>query len=179
MHGISAFIIIKNKNTMLEKAINSLKQVADDVIIVSSATNDNISAIANDLDATLVYTPRTRYDSLKLFAENLCKHNWILNIYANEELSQELQDEISYIFTSDNFNDYLAYNIKFKLLYWTDIKPSFFALSRRSIRLYNRQFTSSMINYKEKIYDLDAVAHSYIGASINRITTKINLYFSR
>ena len=48
----------------------------------------------------------------KIFGENLCRNQWILNIDADEEVSKELSQEIIAIFKNDIPQDVAGFRIK-------------------------------------------------------------------
>ena len=192
MGRISAFIITKNEAARIECAINSVKNIADEVVIVDSESTDETAQIAKSLGAKVVIEPWRGYVGQKSFAETLCSNDWILNIDADEELSQKLQDEIGYIFASRSQDRYLAYQIKLLIIHRNDTKPRFFAPYNRCIRLYNRRFASfsntinstthdSVLFNKDvdstnKIYALNEVAYHYSGTSLEQLVAKANFY---
>ena len=191
---ISAFIITKNEAARIERAINSVKDIADEVIVVDSESTDETVAIAERLGAKVVVKPWLGYVGQKSFAETLCKNDWVLNIDADEELSKELQDEIEYIFASNNQAQYPAYQIKFLIVHRNDKHPRIFAPCNRFIRLYDRKFASfsntinstthdSVVFNKDvdstnKIYKLNEEAYHYSGTSIEQLVAKANFYSS-
>ena len=103
MINISAFIITKNEASRVAKAINSVKDIAEEIIVVDSGSVDDTVSIAESLGAKVIFNEWPGYVKQKSFAESLCKNNWVLNIDADEELTQELQAEIKQIFNSAKF----------------------------------------------------------------------------
>lgn len=191
---ISAFIITKNEAARIERAINSVKNIADEVIVVDSESTDETAAIAKSLGAKVVVKPWIGYVGQKSFAESLCKNDWILNIDADEELSKELQNEIEYIFASNNQAQYYAYQIKLLIMHRNDVRPRIFAPYNRCTRLYNKKYASfantvnstthdSVVFNKDvdstnKIYKLNEDAYHYSGTSIEQLVAKANFYSS-
>lgn len=142
MINISAFIITKNESSRVARAINSIKEVVDEIIIVDSGSTDNTVIVANNLGAKVVFNEWPGYVRQKSFAESLCQNHWVLNIDADEELTQELQLEIKQIFDSAQYNQYKAYAINFITIHRYDQKVRIFAPSNSFIRLYDRNFCS-------------------------------------
>jgi hypothetical protein len=89
----------------------------------------------------------------KSFAESLCKHDWILNIDADEELTDQLQEEIKHKFSLPSYSDFKAYDINFVIMHRNDKAARFFAPANRFIRLYNRKFCSFANTKKTTTHD--------------------------
>ncbi|AAU03691.1 glycosyltransferase family 2 protein [Rickettsia typhi] len=194
MKKISTFIITKNEEARIARAINSVKNITDEVIVVDNESTDDTVHIAKTLGAKVIVKPWLGYVGQKSFAESMCVNDWVLNIDADEELSQELQDEIEYIFASHNQDRYLAYQIKLLIMYRGDQKSRMFAPLNKCIRLYNKKFASfantinstthdSVVFNKDvdfigKIYLLNGIAYHYSGTSIEQLVNKANFYSS-
>ncbi|WP_410526027.1 glycosyltransferase family 2 protein [Rickettsia endosymbiont of Polydrusus tereticollis] len=190
MTKISAFIITKNEAARIARAINSVKNIAEEVIVVDSESTDETVEIAKKLGARVIVNPWSGYVAQKTFGEGLCSNDWILNIDADEELSKELQDEIEYIFAAKNQDRYLAYQIKLLIIHRNNSKPSRFAPYNKCIRLYNKKFASfgnthdstthdSVVfneGIENKIYLLNGVAYHHSGTSIEQLVAKANFY---
>ncbi|WP_341787001.1 glycosyltransferase family 2 protein [Rickettsia endosymbiont of Cantharis rufa] len=194
MKKISAFIITKNEAARIARAVNSVKNIVDEVIVVDSESTDDTVAIAEKLGAKVIAKPWLGYVGQKSFAESLCTNDWVLNIDADEELSKELQDEIEYIFASHNQDRYVAYQIKLLIIHRNDRKPRMFAPFNKCTRLYNKKFASfantvnstthdsvvfnKNVDFVGKIYLLNEAAYHYSGTSIDQLVTKANFYSS-
>jgi len=194
MAKISAFIIAKNEATRVTRAINSINKIVDEIILIDSGSTDNTVETAKSLGARVIFNEWPGYVKQKSFGESLCKHDWILNIDADEELSIELQDEIEFIFASNNQDRYLAYQINFVIMYRSESKPRLFAPSNKFIRIYNKKYSgfsnvtkttthdailfNSDINKDGKVYNLNGIAHHFSGTSIEQLVAKANFYSS-
>ncbi|MGL4226638.1 MAG: glycosyltransferase family 2 protein [Rickettsia sp.] len=194
MKQISAFIITKNEAARIARAVNSIKNIVDEVIVVDSESTDDTVSIAKKLGAKVIVKPWLGYVGQKSFAESLCTNDWVLNIDADEELSKELQDEIEYIFASHNQDRYVAYQIKLLIIHRNDRKPRMFAPFNKCTRLYNKKFASFAnsvnstthdsvvfnkdVDFVGKIYLLNEAAYHYSGTSIEQLVTKANFYSS-
>ena len=194
MAKISAFIITKNEEARIATAINSIKKIVDEIIVIDSGSDDNTVKIARDLGAQVVLNEWPGYVKQKAFGESLCTNDWILNIDADEELSSELQSEIEFLCASNCQNHYLAYRINLIIMYRNEVKPRLLAPANKFIRLYNRKFCSfsnttkttthdavlfnPAINSKGKIYDFDGVAYHRSATSIEQLVNKANFYSS-
>lgn len=194
MAKISAFIITRNEETRITTAINSVKKIVDEIIVIDSGSEDNTIKVATDLGAKVVFNKWPGYVKQKAYGENLCVHDWILNIDADEELSSDVQAEIEFLFTSNCQDHYLAYRINFLIMYRNELKPRLFAPANKFIRLYNRKFCSFSnttrttthdavlfnpdVNPAGKIYDFHGAAYHRSGTSIEQLVNKANFYSS-
>ncbi len=140
--NISGFIIAKNEASRITQAINSIKNIVTEIIVVDSGSTDDTVQIASNLGAKVVYNEWPGYVKQKALGESLCQNDWVINIDGDEELSKELQNEISFIFQSETHDKYLAYKINFVILHRNDTKPRFWAPANKFIRLYNRKICS-------------------------------------
>ena len=194
MANLSAFIIAKNEANRIARAINSVKNIVSELIVIDSGSTDDTVQIASNLGAKVVFNEWSGYVKQKAFGEDLCQNDWILNIDADEELSKGLQDEIAYIFSSNNQDRYLAYKFSVVIMHRNDLKPRFLAPDNKCIRLYNRRFSSYAnstdftthdsvlfnpgINSQNKVYLLHNPSYHRSGTSIEQLVSKANFYSS-
>lgn len=193
MVKISAFIIAKDEALRIATAINSLKDIVDEIIVIDSGSSDDTVSIAQNLGARVVPNEWPGYVEQKSFGEQLCQHDWILNIDADEELTKPLQDEIKQRFSSPNYDECKAYNIDITILHRKDKKARFLAPANRVVRLYNRKYCSfsnrergttndavvfNFFNLPQEnvIFNLKHPAYHRSGTSIEQLVTKANFY---
>jgi glycosyltransferase involved in cell wall biosynthesis len=90
MPPISATIIAKNEAPNIARAICSLS-CADEVLVVDSGSSDGTCEIAASLGARVLTHPWKGFAVQKNFASQQARHDWILNLDADEELDSEAQ----------------------------------------------------------------------------------------
>ena len=194
MYKLSAFIIAKNEAHRIKRAIDSIRDVASEVIVVDSGSTDDTVEIAKSLGAKVIFNEWLGYVNQKSYAESLCKHNWVLNIDADEELTKDLQGEIKFIFGSKNQDRYIAYKMQVMILHRKDTMPRPMAPYNTCIRLYNKNYCSFSntvgsttkdsvsfnkdVSSEHKIYTLNGRAYHRSGTSIEQLTAKANFYSS-
>ncbi|RYE06029.1 MAG: glycosyltransferase family 2 protein [Rickettsiaceae bacterium] len=191
MAKISCFIITKNEQARISAAINSVKDIVDEMIIIDGGSIDDTIAISQSLGAKVI-SNKLGYVAQRTLGENSCSNTWILNINPDEELTPELRDEIEFIFRSNIQNKYTAYAVNITTLHRNDVKPRLFAPVNKRICIYNKKlchysnniastsydaFTfDQKLNTKNKIYHLNGIAYHKLGSSIKQSLAKANFY---
>ena len=92
---LTAVIITKNEERNILRCLNSLLDVADEIVVVDSGSTDNTAAICENFGVKFVKQDWLGYSEQKNFANNLAANDWILSIDADEELSEKLKNSIS------------------------------------------------------------------------------------
>lgn len=91
---ISAVIITYNEADRLSAALESVREVCDEIIIVDSFSSDDTLKIARNFGARTVQLAFTDYSTQKNYANSLAAYPWILSIDADERISPLLAQEI-------------------------------------------------------------------------------------
>lgn len=94
MNRLSACLITLNEERNLPRVLASLKDVADEILIVDAGSNDRICEIARQHHANFLVRDWTGYAEQRNFAAAQAKYDWILALDADEELSGRLRDSI-------------------------------------------------------------------------------------
>lgn len=139
MVKLSVYIVTYNEELRLERTLEKASQVADEIVVVDSGSEDNTVEIAKKYGAKVYHNAWKTYCDQKNFAENKCSYDHVLLIDADEVLSDELIKEINLL--KEDFK-LAAYKIKIVDMLPHDIKPSCFAQTFNPVRLYNRKLAS-------------------------------------
>lgn len=94
---ISAVIITLNEERNLARALESLAQVADEIVVVDSGSTDRTREIAERAGARFLTHSWEGYAAQKNFAASVARHDWLLSLDADEALSPELAAELQRI----------------------------------------------------------------------------------
>jgi glycosyltransferase involved in cell wall biosynthesis len=97
---ISAFIRAKNEERMIGDVIRAAQQVASEVVVVDSGSTDRTVEIAEELGARVVRQPWLGGGKQKRIGEDACTHDWLLDLDADEIVTQELASEIGGLFAN-------------------------------------------------------------------------------
>jgi glycosyltransferase involved in cell wall biosynthesis len=100
MPPISAYLRTKNEERLVGEVIVAAKQVADEIVLVDSGSTDRTIEIAESLGARVVREQWHGWGKQKRIAEDACKHNWLLDLDADEIVTPELAAEIRALFAN-------------------------------------------------------------------------------
>ncbi len=180
---ISVFIITYNEADRIHRAIESVRDWVDEIIVVDSQSTDTTCKVAEQLGARVIVNKWPGYGPQKRFAESQCRNDWLLNIDADEELTPQLAQEIQALFAQGS--PHMA-GYYFRLL---DVLPgerhlSRFAHINTCLRLYNKhkgRFSKSTVHDSVIIHqgetgNLQHVAIHRSFRSLMHAVEKINSY---
>jgi glycosyltransferase involved in cell wall biosynthesis len=94
MQKISCVIITFNEEKNIERCLNSLLPVADEIIVVDSYSTDQTEALCSRYPLRFIKQKFLGYIEQKNFAVSHATHNMVLALDADEALSDELQQSI-------------------------------------------------------------------------------------
>src|SRR5215813_7056702 len=94
MNRLSVFVVTLKKKRNLPRALVSLKDIADEVVVVDSGSSDRTGEIAREHGAVWFERPWSNYADQKNYAAECATNDWILSMDADEELSSKLQTSL-------------------------------------------------------------------------------------
>jgi glycosyltransferase involved in cell wall biosynthesis len=94
MPRLSAFVIVHNEERHLADCLSSLREVADEVVVLDDGSTDRTVAIARDAGARVATRPFDDFGHQKQAALELTTGDWVLSIDADERLTPRLASEI-------------------------------------------------------------------------------------
>jgi len=132
MKTLAAICIVKNEEKHIKCALNSVKGLANEIIVVDSGSTDNTLNIAKQFTDKIYTNSWPGYGPQKNFAVSKTNCDFVLQIDADEEVTPDLAKEIKSILSQPKF-DY----------YWLGIVTEFIGrplkhLSGNNLRLFNR-----------------------------------------
>jgi len=92
--SLSVGIITFNSEKFLEKVLNSVKNIADEVVILDSGSKDATVEIAKSFGAKVYFREFDNFVNQKNHLLSLCKGEWVLFIDDDEVVSEELAKSI-------------------------------------------------------------------------------------
>lgn len=94
MTPISVVIITFNEERNISRCIDSVKSIADDIVVVDSFSNDDTEKICREKSVRFIQNNFEGHIEQKNFAVTQAKFPHILSLDADEELSDELKSAI-------------------------------------------------------------------------------------
>lgn len=97
---ISAFVITFNEERHIEDCLRSLS-FCDEMLVIDSFSSDRTVDIAKSCGAEVVQRSWQGYRDQKAFGLAQVKHEWVINLDADERVSDELRESILKVLTAE------------------------------------------------------------------------------
>ena len=95
---LSVVLATKNEEENIFRCLNSVKNLADEIIIFDEDSTDKTREIAEKLGAKVyIYVNKTNFHETKQKAIEKAKGEWILQLDADEVVTPELEKEINHV----------------------------------------------------------------------------------
>ena len=94
MQSLSVSIITFNEEKNIARCLDSVKEIANEIIVVDSHSTDHTENICKEYGVKFFKQTFLGYIEQKNYALDLCKHQWVLCLDADECLSTELVSSI-------------------------------------------------------------------------------------
>ncbi len=107
MIKLSAVIITYNEEKNIKKCLESLQDIADEIIIIDSFSTDKTEKIVRKFDVKFIKNKFEGHIEQKNFAMQSASNNYILSVDADEILSKKLKNEILKVKNNWQFDAYL------------------------------------------------------------------------
>jgi len=97
---LSAYIRTRNEARMIADAVRAALQVADEVVVVDSGSTDGTPQIAEKAGARVMRQTWLGNGHQKRVGEEACRHDWLLDLDADEIVTPALAEEIAALFAN-------------------------------------------------------------------------------
>lgn len=97
MIKLSVVIITLNEEKNIARCLESVKGIADEVVVVDSLSTDGTKAICESYQVRFIEQKFLGYVEQKNFALHIASFDYVLSLDADEALSSELREEIKKI----------------------------------------------------------------------------------
>ncbi|WNJ92139.1 glycosyltransferase family 2 protein [Bosea sp. 685] len=184
MPPLSIFIITRDEADRIARTIEAVRALSDDILVVDSGSTDGTQAIAEGLGARVVFNPWPGYGPQKRFAEDLCRHDWLLNLDADEVVPADLATEIAELF-SQGQPAADAYKLRIAEIFPGEPAPHRFAYALSPVRLYRKakgRYSPSPVHDRvdlapdARVARLKGTVHHYSVRSLGEQMDKLNGY---
>jgi glycosyltransferase involved in cell wall biosynthesis len=181
---LSIFIITRNEADRIGRTIEAVRALSDDILVVDSGSTDDTVVIAERCGARVLHNPWPGYGPQKRFAEEHCRHLWLLNIDADEVVPPDLADEIRAALTSKS-EGVAGFEIRIAEIFPGEAAPHALAYALAPVRLYRKdygRYADSIVHDRVEFADgatfrrLKGVIHHFSVRSIGDQLAKLNDY---
>lgn len=185
---LSIFIITRNEADRIGRTLVAAKKLASDIVVVDSHSTDATRDIAEAMGVRVVTRDFTGYGDQKRFAEEQCRHPWLLNLDADEVMPDDLIEEIRSLFAAAGGPAADAYGIPIAEIFPGEDKPHPLAYALAPVRLYRfdkGRYSPSPVHDRvdlvkgARVKKLKGVIHHFSVRSIGDQLAKLNIYSDR
>lgn len=91
---LSCFLIVRNEADRIEACLEGLAGWVDQLVILDSGSTDGTAELCRRFTDEVYVTDWPGYGPQRNRALKKCRHEWVLNLDADENITQALKDEI-------------------------------------------------------------------------------------
>lgn len=181
---LSIFIIAFNEAARIAATIRAVSDLTDDLVLVDSGSTDATCELAAELGARVIHHDWPGYGLQKRFAEDQCRHRWLLNVDADEVVPPDLAAEIRAAFGAGE-PELDGYEIHITEIFPGEREPHPLAYTLAPVRLYNKErgrYVDSLVHDRvafhgtPKLGRLKGTIHHYSVQSLGHELIKLNAY---
>jgi len=180
--SLSCCIITRNEADRIGDCLRAIEGLADDIVVVDSGSTDDTVTLAESFGARVIHHAWPGYGPQKRFSEDCARHDWILNLDADEVVTPELRREIQALMAKGP--DLKAYRFRIRNVYPGKAKPRWLADYHNYVRLYDRRavrFRESPVHdtvdtLDEKVGQLKGAVTHFSARSYAHIRAKLEAY---
>jgi glycosyltransferase involved in cell wall biosynthesis len=174
---ISCVLITYNEEDNIRRALNSVNW-CDEIVVVDSGSPDKTIEICEEFNCNIFKKEFNGYGEQKRYAVSLASYDWILNIDADEVVSDDLKNEIQNIF-SNNEIGYNGFFLPRSLIFI----GKHFKYGRESrkfyLRLFNRNFGNFSVDTVHEKVELNGITNKLNGKLYHYSYSTIYQYFKK
>jgi glycosyltransferase involved in cell wall biosynthesis len=137
MQQLSVVIITHNEEENIPRCILSVKNLADEILVVDSFSEDRTVEICNSSGCKVISHSFEGYGQQKQFGVEQAANGWILSLDADEVISDELKQEIKTLLQKETIS-HGGYQIPFSLFYMGRILKYSGTGNEFHLRLFDR-----------------------------------------
>lgn len=181
---LSVFIIAHNESDRIGATIRAVRDLTDDLVVVDSGSTDGTQALAASLGARVIHNDWPGYGPQKRFAEEECRHEWLLNVDADEVVPADLAASIRAVFSAGE-PAHPAYRVAIAEIFPGESGPHPWAYRLTPVRLYRKdrgRYSPSPVHDRVEL-DPDAgvgrlpgLVHHFSVRSLGDQLDKLNRY---
>jgi glycosyltransferase involved in cell wall biosynthesis len=178
---LSVAIITFNEEKNLKRTLDSVRDIASEIIIIDSGSTDKTIEIAQEYNAKTFYQPWEGYGKQKNFALSQCSGDWILLIDADEELSKGLSPKIHWIINNEKDKKVFSIN-RSSICFGKELKHGGWS-NQYAVRLWQKgivQVNENLVHEEyitsEKIYKIKEKIYHHTYHTLEDYFVRFNTY---
>jgi glycosyltransferase involved in cell wall biosynthesis len=179
MINLSVFIICENEAERIGMVLESVKNLSQDIVVVDSGSTDGTLEIVSRYTDRIFHRDWTGFGDQKVYAEGLCKYDWILNLDADEVITPEASSSIKKVIAEDpkNLGQSPGYELRVTMMSRLTVRqqPSILAPYNYTGRFYDRRyagFSSNAVHDKLTNRDTGSVSFPRLKGDILHYSIK-------
>ncbi len=174
----SVYIICQNEEKHIQRVLESVKDF-EEIVVVDSGSTDNTLEIIKTYTNKVFHQDWLGFAKQKEFAKNLCTKEWVLNLDADEQITERLKNEIIKTIEENKID---GLNIKISSSYlgrFNSEKSKFnrrVRFFRKSSGHYPEKLVHESIIINGKIKNAEGFIYDYGTLDLKTHLNKINEY---
>lgn len=162
MIKLSVLMITKDAEALLDKSLESVTSIAEEIVIIDSHSKDKTKEIAKKYNAKFHVFDDFDLGKKRAFGLSLVKNEWVLSLDSDEILSKKLCSEISNILSQKT--NYHGFLIPYQN-HFLDKKIKYGGESYTAMRLFRK----SKVNIEPSLLHEKFTLNSNVGNLNNKI----------
>ncbi|MBI4974186.1 glycosyltransferase family 2 protein [Candidatus Roizmanbacteria bacterium] len=181
---ISLLMITKNSGELLEKSLQSVKGLVDEMLIVDDNSNDDTLNISRKYKAKIYKRHDENLGSQRAYGLAKCKGDWVLMLDADEVISTKLKDELASVISfprNDIFGYYIHYQNHFlgKPIYYGGEDYKILRLFKKNAAYIPENLIHEHVKVDGQIGELKGKIYHYSYRTLQQTFTKFTDYAKR
>ena len=116
-YPLTVVIPTLNEEKNILRAINSVKGIASEILVIDSGSTDRTVEIAKNLGAKVIFNKWVNYPTQVQFGIDKASYPYVFVIDADEEVSKELRKSIEKLFKTEEIKKYACFQVNRKTFY--------------------------------------------------------------
>ena len=178
MQSLSVVIVCKNEAGIIDRTLESLQGLTDDIIVYDNGSTDNTVEVVKQFNVRLQQGSWEGFGKTKNKATAFAKYDWILSLDADEAIDEELKQSLMALSLN---NDKVLYEIEYKnFLGNKHLKHGEWGNDKHT-RLFNRKSANwdDAPVHEQLIVSVDATTNTLKGYILHRTMKDVKDYAAK